>query len=113
MSAVASQESTTIARPTPDEWERLSDNKPSFDEESGVEVVAEIYYAPTRIPSNIVPITLKLAEEIDTSWEVPSKASGDLEEATSKKEHAHPEVVASLKRSLKENADVWAELSKH
>ncbi len=29
------------------------------------------------------------------------------------KAQAHPAVVASLKRSLKEHADIWAELSKY
>jgi len=82
VSAVASEETTTIARLTPEKWERYGENIPSSDQETGVELVAEIYCIPAH-PQKMIPITLKLTDEIDTSWEVSSKKAVGLEEAKS------------------------------
>lgn len=81
MIGLVDQEMTTEVRHSSAKWEKSGDNESRFDEETGVELIAGVYCNRIRRPLEIIPIVVKLTDELDTSWEVSSEEAGGLEEA--------------------------------
>lgn len=79
MTGLVDQRVTIEARSSFAKWEESGSNESRFDEETEVELVAGIYCKRIRRHLEIIPIIVKLTDEIDTSWEVSSKKVAGLE----------------------------------